>query len=67
MVLINNNGDPKRPIGISKAIGEYTHAHSSPTSKSLAESMLQQREQREAKTIGKATEAARKAYEGLPI
>ena len=35
----------------------------STTSESLAESMLQQREQREMKAIGKATEAAREAYE----
>ena len=39
----------------------------STTSESLAESMLQQREQSEKKTLGKATEAAREAYEGLPI
>ena len=37
----------------------------STTSKSFAESMLQQREPRN-NYIGKATEAAR-AYEGLPI
>ena len=29
--------------------------------------MLQQRDQREMKTIGKATETAKEAYEGLPI
>ena len=37
------------------------------TSESLAESILKQREQREMKAIGKATEIAREAYEGLPI
>ena len=30
VVLIHNNGDPKRPKGISKAIGEYAHAYSQP-------------------------------------
>ena len=39
----------------------------STTSESLAVRMLQQREQREMKTLEKATEAAREAYEGLPI
>ena len=28
MISIHNNGDPKRPKGISKAIGEHAHAHS---------------------------------------
>ena len=28
MVPIHSNGDPKRPKGISKAIEEYTLAHS---------------------------------------
>ena len=37
------------------------------TSETLTEGMLQQRKQREIKAIGKATEAAREAYEGLPI
>ena len=66
MVPIHNNGDPKRPKGIPKVIGDYVHAQST-TSKSLAVGMLQQRKQREIKAIGKATEAAKEAYEGLPI
>ena len=66
MVPIHNNEDPKRPKGISKAIGEYAHAHSQ-LPQSLTESMLQEKEQREMKAIGKATEAARETYEGLPI
>ena len=37
------------------------------TSEALAESMQQQREQREMKDIVKVTEAARETYEGLPI
>ena len=36
------------------------------TCESLAESMLQQREQKEMKAIGKATEAAREDYKGQP-
>ena len=36
VVPIHNNGDPKRPKGISKAIGEYAP-------ESLTVSMLQQR------------------------
>ena len=39
----------------------------STTSELLAEGMLQQREQREIKAIGKVSEAAREAIEGLPI
>ena len=49
-----------------KGHGRVCSCPQSTTSKSLAESMWQQREQREMKTIGKATEAAREAYEGLP-
>ena len=66
MISIHNNSDPKRPKAISKGIGEYAHAHSKLT-ELLGWSMLQKREQREMKAIGKATGAARKAYEGLPI
>ena len=51
----SNNGDPKRPIGVSKATEE--HAQSA-TSESLAESMWRQREQRKMKASGKAVEVA---------
>ena len=62
-----NNVDPKRHKGILKAIGENAHDHSQlPPSRWLrACCMLQQREKREMKAIGKATEAVReplKAY-----
>ena len=63
MVPIHNNGDSKRPKGISKAIEEYAQVHSNYT----WEHMLQQREKVEMKTIGKAHEARREAYESLPI
>ena len=56
-------GDPKRPKGILKAIGVCSCPQST-SSKSLAKSMLQQREM---KAIGRATKAAREAYEDLPI
>ena len=39
----------------------------STTFESLTVSMLQQREQKKMKAIGKATEAAREAYEGLLV
>ena len=65
MVPIHHNSDPKRPKGISKAIGVYSCSQST-TSESLAESMLQQREQRKMKAIGKATETPNEAYEDLP-
>ena len=63
---MHNNGDPKKPKRISKVIGEYAHAHST-NSESLDKSMLQQKEQKDIKAIGKATEGAREAYESLPI
>ena len=66
MVPIHNNCDPQRPEGILKAIGKYAHAHSQ-LPQSLAEGLLHQREQRETKSIGKTTEAAREAFEGLSI
>ena len=57
VVPIHNSGDSKRPKGILKAIGEYAYDQST-TTESLTESMLQQRDQREMKTMGKTTEAA---------
>ena len=65
MVLIPNNCDPKKSIGMSKAI-DYAHIHSQLTMSHWLR-VLQQREQKERKAIRNTTEAARKAYEGLPI
>ena len=65
MVPVHNNGDPKSPKRISK--DRVCSCSLSTATESLAESMLQQRELRKVKAIGKATEAAREAYEGLPI
>ena len=52
MVPIHNKGDPKRPKGKSKTIGEYAHAHSQPSPS---------RWPRAIKKIGKTIEAAREA------
>ena len=41
--------------------------HTGTTSELLTASMMQQREQREMKAMGKATEVAKKAYDGQPV
>ena len=66
MVPIHNDGDQKRPKGISKARGEYSHAHT-PLPQSRWLGAYCSKENREMKDIGKATEVARKIYESLPI
>ena len=63
MIPIHKNGDPKRPKGQRRVCSRPQLT----TSELLADSMLQQRDQREMRAIGKATEAAREASEGLPI
>ena len=67
MIPIHNNGDPKRPKRISKVIGKYAHAHSQLPPSRWLRACCSKKKQREVKAIGKATEAAREAYEGLPI
>ena len=64
VVPIHNNGDLKET---QKNIEDYRRVWSYPqltTSRSFAKNMMQPREQRGMKAIGKATEAAREGYEG---
>ena len=66
VVPIHNNGDPKRPKEISKAVGEYACAHSQlPPSRWLR--ACWSKDSRKMKAIGKTAEAARESVEGLPI
>ena len=66
MWSIQNNGDTNRPKGITKVIGEYAHAHRKLPQNSRQKACCS-RESREIKSITKATEAAREAYESLPM
>ena len=57
----------RRPKGISKATGEYANANNQQLPLSRWLRACCSKESRKMKAIGKATETAREAYEGLRI